>query len=407
MPREATSLAERFKDLQSLSGEEAAPTRLKAAVQSAKALYQGTFADVLPVMQALAPTELAHHSAFPFLIIVLAEVCLLRRFPSRPTPLTVENPLALLGTSPLSFEMTVKGSFLHAVSKKDDVITRAGHIILHVLGSSSRLRNTLLLVIGFMRSSHLACWMAKRVFRGMQAKDVLYLVSSYKQMNNPWPAKRFLPDRVLWRRCRAKQVFNTDLQGYTLASVLGASATYLFDNIDVPAIFDEDSLLRLLGATAFWRGKSLMLPHLHGWFLEWNLWTQGGDPDLKHKKLGTNTRKFFAAAKMKEREAFALFHAYVRSAPGLTPGQQEEMAALTSADLRAMACKTVCVVENFGGAKVSNWMEGSGQVFCSVAASKECLRQAAAGGVSRIQKTLAGLTEREARTRPALPLQSR
>lgn len=375
MPNPRVPLLEKLEALKHLSTK--APAHLKAAVRAAKELRDGAFQGIVQVMQELAPPDLASNPAACFLVVLLAETILLRHVPGWVTALTITNPFATYLRGPLSFADAVKGSFLHSISKRGDSITRAGHIILRCLGGAgTKQARVLLLVIAFMRSSHLAHWLAKRVYRGMSVEAVMLLLATYKAAMNPYPAKRFLPDRPFRRRIGVKQKFNTDLQGYTLPDVVGAAAAYLCD-FPLPLVFDEKSLSEALSSTKFQRGKNLMLPHIAGFFAEWGLW-RPEDLDLTETALGTNTAKFAAACGLKDGDIAKQYRAYIQSQQDHLPaGLFAELMGLSTNDLRAMACKVVCVVLNFRGKHVSNWRSPEEPTWIGVGCQEELWRNTA------------------------------
>ena len=350
MPNREKPLHEKIQALKTLPADKPVPSHLKVAVQSAKKLRDGDFVEVLQVLEQLGPLCMAKQLRIPFAVIVLAELILSRFVPNWTTALDIANPLATLGDNYRTFDQAVRGSFIHTINKRTDTITRCGHIIIRVMDEGPVTRVTLFL-IAFLRSLGFAKWLAKRVCRGMQSSDLLHLLGAYKRSCNPYPAKRFLPPRFL--RTGVKQKYNTDLSGYTLSDVVGAAAEYAWNHV-LPEFFNEETLYEALGATRFHRGRNLMMPHMAGFFAEWNLWRDG--VDLENTALGPNTLKFQRACSLDQDGIQTNFRKYINLCRDqLSPFHFAELHAMTTNELKAMQCKVVCVVCNFGGKKISNW----------------------------------------------------
>jgi len=98
MVNKAIPLAEKFKKLQEL--EQMLPLRRKIS-------RTRQFADIVPVVCALLPATFNLRGVC-FIVALLAEVCLFRVCPDRPTPLTLENPFATLRGQPYSFQDAVQ-----------------------------------------------------------------------------------------------------------------------------------------------------------------------------------------------------------------------------------------------------------------------------------------------------------
>ena len=90
MVNKAIPLAEKLEKKSKLNQK--SPTHLKDAAIAAKNLCAGQFADIVPVVCALLPATFNLHGVC-FIVALLAEVCLLRVCPDRPTPYNLGEPL--------------------------------------------------------------------------------------------------------------------------------------------------------------------------------------------------------------------------------------------------------------------------------------------------------------------------
>lgn len=120
-----------------------------------------------------------------------------------------------------------------------------------------------------------------------------------------------------------------------------------------------------MSSTKFQRGKTLMLPHIAGFFAEWGLW-QAEDLDLTETALGTNTAKFAAACGLKDGDIAKQYRAYIHSQPSRLPaGLFAELMGLSANDLRT------------NGKHVSNWRSPQEPAWTGVGYQKELWRNTA------------------------------
>ena len=220
---------------------------------------------------------------------------------------------------------------------------------------------TILLLLAFLRSSDLAAFIRDKLETTRVCQyDLMSWLAEFKKTKAGCKARWFLPRRPL-RRIRSDgvpvklkyQKLNYDLQRYTLADVLGAAGAYLFQEMSMPLVFTEEDLDKVLAWTCFKNGRHLMLPHIVGFFKEWNMWS--GFAASPSVKVTQNTKIFQAVVKEKEDLLLENFRTHIEQAQGISETDREDLLAMDALTLRALECKLVCTVANFLGQTQPEW----------------------------------------------------